>query len=456
MGRKKKKQMKPWCWYCNRDFDDEKILIQHQKAKHFKCHICHKKLYTGPGLAIHCMQVHKETIDAVPNAIPGRTDIELEIYGMEGIPEKDMEERRRLLEQKTQAESQKKKQKDDDSDEFDDDDAEAGTSYQQQGMQQQQNFVSSMNQSSIHPVSGAPGIPPGMPPVVPGVPPMMPGMPPVMPGMPPGMMPMGGMMPPGPGMPPMMPGMHPGGYLKTVGGNLGMPPPVPRPGGPSMTQSQPVVPPGLPSRAPLPGPSPQPPIAKPLFPSAGQSQQSVSGPVGTDFKPLNSTPATTAEPPKPTFPAYTQSTATATSTSSSSTAKPTIPVTSKPATLTTTSATSKLIHPDEDISLEERRAQFPKYQRNIPRQGQTPLGPPPVGPLGQSCHPRFQPRERPLHSLYGQYGGPPQGMPGYLPGGMPPYGQGPPMVPPYQGGPPRPPMGMSGMRPPVMSQGGRY
>lgn len=47
-------------------------------------------------------QVHKETIDGVPNAIPGRTDIELEIYGMEGIPEKDMEERRRVLEQKTQ------------------------------------------------------------------------------------------------------------------------------------------------------------------------------------------------------------------------------------------------------------------------------------------------------------------------------------------------------------------
>lgn len=57
MGRKKKKPSKPWCWYCNRDFDDEKILLQHQKAKHFKCHICHKKLYTGPGLSIHCMQV---------------------------------------------------------------------------------------------------------------------------------------------------------------------------------------------------------------------------------------------------------------------------------------------------------------------------------------------------------------------------------------------------------------
>jgi len=59
MGRKKKKQTKPWCWYCNREFDDEKILLQHQKAKHFKCHICHKKLYTGPGLQIHSIQVKK-------------------------------------------------------------------------------------------------------------------------------------------------------------------------------------------------------------------------------------------------------------------------------------------------------------------------------------------------------------------------------------------------------------
>ena len=48
------------------------------------------------------IQVHKETIDGVPNAIPGRIDIELEIYGMEGIPEKDMQERRRTLEQKSQ------------------------------------------------------------------------------------------------------------------------------------------------------------------------------------------------------------------------------------------------------------------------------------------------------------------------------------------------------------------
>ncbi|XP_008145984.1 BUB3-interacting and GLEBS motif-containing protein ZNF207 isoform X2 [Eptesicus fuscus] len=478
MGRKKKKQLKPWCWYCNRDFDDEKILIQHQKAKHFKCHICHKKLYTGPGLAIHCMQVHKETIDAVPNAIPGRTDIELEIYGMEGIPEKDMDERRRLLEQKTQ-ESQKKKQQDD-SDEYDDDDSAASTSFQPQPVQPQQGYIPPMAQPGLPPVPGAPGMPPGIPPLMPGVPPLMPGMPPVMPGMPPGMMPMGGMMPPGPGIPPLMPGMPPG-----------MPPPVPRPGIPPMTQAQAVSAPGILNRPPAPTatvPAPQPPVTKPLFPSAGQmgtpvtssstassnseslsasskalfpstaqAQAAVQGPVGTDFKPLSSTPATTTEPPKPTFPAYTQSTASTTSTTNSTAAKPAASITSKPATLTTTSATSKLIHPDEDISLEERRAQLPKYQRNLPRPGQAPIGNPPVGPIGAMMPPQpgipQQQGMRPPMPPHGQYGGHHQGMPGYLPGAMPPYGQGPPMVPPYQGGPPRPPMGM---RPPVMSQGGRY
>jgi len=43
------------------------------------------------------LQVHKETIDKVPNAVPGRTSIELEIYGMEGIPEEDSKEHERQL-----------------------------------------------------------------------------------------------------------------------------------------------------------------------------------------------------------------------------------------------------------------------------------------------------------------------------------------------------------------------
>lgn len=36
------------------------------------------------------LKVHKETIDKVPNSIPGRTSVEIEIYGIEGIPEADM------------------------------------------------------------------------------------------------------------------------------------------------------------------------------------------------------------------------------------------------------------------------------------------------------------------------------------------------------------------------------
>lgn len=62
MGKKKKKVPKVWCFYCEREFEDEKILIQHQKAKHFKCHVCHKKLSSASGMLIHVLQVHKESI----------------------------------------------------------------------------------------------------------------------------------------------------------------------------------------------------------------------------------------------------------------------------------------------------------------------------------------------------------------------------------------------------------
>ena len=34
--------------------------------------------------------MHKETIDKVPNSQPSRGNIEIEIYGMEGIPEADL------------------------------------------------------------------------------------------------------------------------------------------------------------------------------------------------------------------------------------------------------------------------------------------------------------------------------------------------------------------------------
>ncbi|KAK5856408.1 hypothetical protein PBY51_008006 [Eleginops maclovinus] len=249
-------------------------------------------------------------------------------------------------------------------------------------------------------------------------------MPPVMPGMPPGMIPMGGM------MPPMMAGVPPG-----------MPPVGHRPGITHMAQVPPaanvLTRPAVPAAT---APPAQPGSSKPLFPIGGQSQQSGSP----------HPPASSSDPSKPTFPAYTQATVAVVSPStagSSTLSKPPSTVTSKPATLTTSSATSKLIHPDEDVSLEELRAQLPRYQRSISHPGQTPTAAPSVGGMMAQ-----QPGMR--HSIPGQYGCPPQGMPGYMPGGMPPYGQAPPVVPPgYQGAPLRPPLGM---RPPVMSPGARY
>ncbi|GBN26430.1 BUB3-interacting and GLEBS motif-containing protein ZNF207 [Araneus ventricosus] len=197
MGRKKKKKpSKPWCWYCNREFDDEKILIQHQKAKHFKCHLCNRKLYTGPGLAIHCMQVHKQTIDNVPNALPTRNNIEIEIYGMEGIPAADIREHEKQRQGGSKVE---------DSD--DDENSNSATD------------INKQKQTTAPTMPTVPGMMPGIP--VPGMMPGMPGMPygppmhghpamgpmrPMPMGMPPGYMPAGvpmmGTIPQNPVMPP--------------------------------------------------------------------------------------------------------------------------------------------------------------------------------------------------------------------------------------------------------------
>ena len=82
MGKKKRIDNKPWlvifsltifklfililrfrCWYCEREFEDDKVLISHQKAKHFRCSYCPRRLNTANGLAVHIQQVHKLEAD---------------------------------------------------------------------------------------------------------------------------------------------------------------------------------------------------------------------------------------------------------------------------------------------------------------------------------------------------------------------------------------------------------
>jgi len=59
MGKKKRGHpdveellSRAWCYYCERDFEDLKLLISHQKAKHFKCETCGRRLNTAGGTSI--------------------------------------------------------------------------------------------------------------------------------------------------------------------------------------------------------------------------------------------------------------------------------------------------------------------------------------------------------------------------------------------------------------------
>ncbi|GAA5868489.1 hypothetical protein JCM1840_007015 [Sporobolomyces johnsonii] len=94
MAKKKSKTKKlaalAWCWYCDRTFEDQRVLLSHQKAKHFRCPMCPRRLNTAGGLAVHLDQVHKVGTDKIENALPGRESFDIEIYGMEGVPAADL------------------------------------------------------------------------------------------------------------------------------------------------------------------------------------------------------------------------------------------------------------------------------------------------------------------------------------------------------------------------------
>lgn len=64
MGRKKQKtvEFKPFCYYCDKEFDDVPTLQQHQKLRHFSCPTCNKKFSSGYSMSTHAQTVHKDNI----------------------------------------------------------------------------------------------------------------------------------------------------------------------------------------------------------------------------------------------------------------------------------------------------------------------------------------------------------------------------------------------------------
>lgn len=104
MGKKKGGEKlvdaeKSFCYFCDKAFNDERILIQHQLTKHFRCPICPitksaGKCNTLHGLIIHYRKVHTADLLLVPNAIQGRDDpsTSMRIVGMRFVPEEILEE----------------------------------------------------------------------------------------------------------------------------------------------------------------------------------------------------------------------------------------------------------------------------------------------------------------------------------------------------------------------------
>ncbi|KAL1939158.1 hypothetical protein VTO73DRAFT_10199 [Trametes versicolor] len=308
MAKKKNKQvLRPWCWYCEREFEDEKVLMQHQKAKHFKCNMCPRRLNTAGGLAVHIQQVHKlepENLPRIENALPGRDGYEVEIFGMEGIPAPDVADYKRRKEIElglnpgtiTQPQSKRPKIE---NRPLSEDELKAQLEAHKALMGASEASAAPIAQeASIGGVYAAPSqtyaappapamptsamSPPGMPPMMPpGAPPFMPG------GLPPGF--------PGqtpfPGMPHMPPGMMP---------PPGFPPiPPPFAGSPPPGMMPPGVPPyHLGGRPPFPGP----PFLPPGLPPPGIPPPGFSPPPGMGLPHMHMPPmpgASSASPPPP-------------------------------------------------------------------------------------------------------------------------------------------------------------
>lgn len=105
-------ELKPFCYYCEKDFDTIKTLIQHQRTKHFNCAECGAKFDTVTGLRVHMLNAYKKTMKEVPNCIPGRENPDIVVHGMEGLPKGILEEKtQKALAEKSETDKLKEEER---------------------------------------------------------------------------------------------------------------------------------------------------------------------------------------------------------------------------------------------------------------------------------------------------------------------------------------------------------
>lgn len=273
------------------------------------------------------MQVHKETIDKIPNGLPNRNNVDIEIYGMEGIPDADLR-----LHEKNKGPP------------------EVAMTYPE------------APQAPVVPAVPKPTLPPP-PTTLPGAPNIMP--------------PMGFIQPP-----PQV-------------GPYGMMPPMP-----------PMPPFGVAHNSQY----PMPPIPGVPFHGAGPNPMH-SGAIST-------TASAAPIPPKPLFPSVAGNSG---ATNASSNAAPSSSSSSTHGTIVTITATSRIVHPEEDLSLEELRIRLPKYKHLNLDAGLTSSQASNGAGNGNHAAPSQPPPPLPSamqHAMF--HRGPPPNM-NMFPGGPPPH-----------------------------------
>ncbi|CAK9093140.1 Protein SUPPRESSOR OF FRI 4 [Durusdinium trenchii] len=90
-------EVPPFCYYCDREFEDIKTLVHHQRAKHFCCNESGRTFDSVTSLRIHLLNSYKKSLKEVPNALPGRDNPDVVVHGMDGLPQDVLEERLQKL-----------------------------------------------------------------------------------------------------------------------------------------------------------------------------------------------------------------------------------------------------------------------------------------------------------------------------------------------------------------------